>query len=206
MKIWKRHEWKPAPQGLAARAEAALPQKIRGTGAVLDAVPVEALLRLQDAQWRDGMERMTCRPLRRRPERENAVFFRTLLENPACLICGIFLDAPAPVGKITASDYNARNESAELGYFLLPEYRGRGLMRAALSEFCGLLFGPLGVRKVYAQTGAFNAPSIRLLESLGFHRDGLLREHHEMGGKYYDDLIFSLLAREYAPREENPGQ
>ncbi|MEH2115208.1 MAG: GNAT family protein [Nostoc sp.] len=34
-------------------------------------------------------------------------------------------------------------------------------------------------------------------EKLGFHRDGILREHHELDGKLWDDYIYSILRSEW---------
>lgn len=200
MKIWKRwsrKNWKPVPGGLAERISSELPVRDAATGASLDLITVEGLVHLQRAQWRDGMERMTCRPLQRSADEEVGDFFRGRLESPDCLLCGIYLGEPLPVGKITASEYNPRNGSAELGYYLLPDCRGRGVMRWAVSALCGLLFERMELRKVYAQTGAFNEASVRLLQGLGFHLDGVLREHHELKGQFLDDCVFSLLRREY---------
>ena len=56
------------------------------------------------------------------------------------------------------------------------------------------------LNKLYCQTGAFNLPSIKLLEKLNFHRDGILREHHELDGKLWDDYIYSVLRREWTEK------
>jgi RimJ/RimL family protein N-acetyltransferase len=34
------------------------------------------------------------------------------------------------------------------------------------------------------------------MKKLGFKQDGRLRQHHEVEGKLYDDLLFSILAEE----------
>lgn len=200
MKVWEkwnRRSWKPAPGSFTGRVAAGLPVRDDAAGVSLGLITVEGLLHLQRLQWRDGMERMTCRPVTRRPDEEIGDFFRSRLDDPCSVLCGIYQEGPLPVGKITASDYNPRNGSAEIGYYLLPDYRGRGLMRWSVSALCGLLFERAGLRKVYAQTGSFNEASVRLLRGLGFHLDGVLREHHELNGEFLDDCVFSLLRREY---------
>ncbi|MBD3160848.1 MAG: GNAT family N-acetyltransferase, partial [Candidatus Eisenbacteria bacterium] len=97
-------------------------------------------------------------------------------------------------------DLNARNRSAEIGYLIAPESRGKGLGREAVGLLLQFLFNGLGLNKVYAQTGAFNIPSIRLLETLGFQRDAVLREHHLYEGRLHDDYVYSLLVREWRER------
>ena len=149
----------------------------------LERIGLDGLMALRARQDAEGFGALTCRPLRTRTETEKRALYRAALDNPDMLLCGICLPGRAePVGKLTASDFNPRNRSAELGYYLVPEFRGRGYMRAALLAFCGLLLEGLGLNKVYAQTGSFNAPSAALLEACGFRRDGVLREHHEQDG------------------------
>ncbi len=62
-------------------------------------------------------------------------------------------------------------------------------MAQGLHAFCGLLFRTRGCRKIIAQTGSFNTPSIRLLESCNFQRDGVLCQHHELDGLLLDDYL-----------------
>lgn len=105
------------------------------------------------------------------------------------------------VGRIRYFDFNPRNRSCEIGYITTPGARGKGYSREAVEVLLGYLFGGLGMNKVHAQTGAFNAASIRLLESLGFARDGVLREHHLLEGVLHDDYVYSMLAREWRARK-----
>lgn len=59
------------------------------------------------------------------------------------------------------------------------------------------LFSTTELNKLYCQTGAFNIASVQLLEKLNFHRDGILREHHELDCKMWDDYIYSILRSEW---------
>ena len=172
----------------------------------LDTLTVEALLCLRHLEDEEGFERLTCRPVHLRGADELRIRYQTALEDPATLICGVYLQGTLrPVGKLTASNYNSRNRSAEVGYFLAPPWRGKGLMRQALSVLCSMLLLEFGLNKLYAQTGAFNAPSIRLLERVGFRQEGVLRQHHELNGVLWDDAIFSLLQQDYTPDPKRPA-
>jgi ribosomal-protein-alanine N-acetyltransferase len=109
------------------------------------------------------------------------------------------------VGRIRYFDLNFRSRSAELGYVIAPDARGKGFAREAVSLLAGYLFRGLGLNKVHAQTAAFNESSIKLLESLGFQRDAVLREHHLYEGHLHDDYIYSLLRREAHALRESKG-
>ncbi|HEV8558436.1 MAG TPA: GNAT family protein [Actinophytocola sp.] len=54
-----------------------------------------------------------------------------------------------------------------------------------------------GIRRVSAECDARNTASARLLERLGFRREGLRIEHTWIKGEWTDDLLFGLLARDW---------
>lgn len=136
--------------------------------------------------------------LRRHPEEELRRRFRQRKGDGRLASFAVrFLHDGELAGRVSYFDLNARNRSVEIGYIVGPPHRGRGVGREAVRLMLRLLFGRLGFRKATAQTGAFNVASIALLRGLGFELDGRLREHHLVGDRYHDDLLFSLLAREW---------
>ena len=140
--------------------------------------------------WKlDRLEEQTCRPVidghRVPPDGKSTrlVFFTTGVDEPA--------------GTVTVFDVNPRNRSAELGYRVNPSCRGRGVGQQMLRAALDHLFSTTDFNKLHCQTASFNQPSVRLLERLGFHRDGVLREHHELDGMLWDDYIYSILRSEW---------
>ena len=105
------------------------------------------------------------------------------------------------VGQVRYFDVNFRNSAAEIGYVVAPSARGKAFGREAVSLLLGFLLGGLGMNKAYAQTASFNAASVKLLESLGFKRDAVLREHHLYQGKLHDDYVYSILSTEWQARQ-----
>jgi RimJ/RimL family protein N-acetyltransferase len=143
----------------------------------------KAWLRQERLEW------MTCRPVvngRRVPPSNESVTLAFFVD-----------DRAEPVGKFSYFDVNPRNRSAEFGYRIDPAMRGQGLGTRMLQMALNRVFQSTDLNKLYCQTAAFNTPSIRLLEKLGFHRDGVLREHHEWDGQLHDDYLYSLLRREW---------
>jgi RimJ/RimL family protein N-acetyltransferase len=80
--------------------------------------------------------------------------------------------------------------------FALGRDRGQGLMREALLAFLGRLFDE-GLHRVDAEAYAVNERSIRLMEALGFVREGRKREAHFDGESYSDILAFGLLRPDF---------
>ncbi|MBD3170610.1 MAG: GNAT family N-acetyltransferase [candidate division Zixibacteria bacterium] len=101
------------------------------------------------------------------------------------------------VGKITMFNINPRNRSCELGMFFEKKYRGKGYGKRAVALVAEYMFYQMNMNKIYAQTGAFNEPTVALLESLGFKREGVLRKHHFADGKYYDDYVYGIFESEW---------
>jgi [ribosomal protein S5]-alanine N-acetyltransferase len=101
------------------------------------------------------------------------------------------------VGRFQYFDINVRNHSAEFGYLVHPKFRRQGIGTKMLATGITYLFSTTNLNKLYCQTGAFNIASIKLLEKLRFQQDGILREHHELDGKLWDDYIYSILRREW---------
>ncbi|WP_209343346.1 GNAT family protein [Flavonifractor sp. AGMB03687] len=170
---------------------------LRSDALRLDRICPADLVRLRRMEEEEDFQRVTCRPVRTRTDEELLEQYQTALSQRTLLIAGLYLpEQDEPIGKLTAGDYNPRNGSAELGYYLAPAYRGNGCMAKALNAFCACLFQTFGLNKVYAQTGAFNQSSVRLLERTGFQRDGVLRQHHPWNGVLWDDYLYSLLAKD----------
>lgn len=102
------------------------------------------------------------------------------------------------VGEISVYDLNPKNRSAGVGYFTGVDYRQQGYTKEGLALLLNYLFQDVGLNKVMADTGAFNQASIALLKSLRFQQEGCLREHQLLNGVLYDQLLFSVLADEWA--------
>ena len=162
---------------------------------------VEEVLALNErAAQEENLGCFTCRPVAVHTPQEQQERLQASLQNQDMLFAGIFLpehSGAGMIGKVNLFDYNSRNRSAELGYRLLKAYRRRGYSSTAVRALLQIAFHEAKLHKVYAQTGSFNQPSIALLHSLGFSRDAVLRDHHKLSGKFYDDLIFSILETEW---------
>lgn len=86
---------------------------------------------------------------------------------------------------------------AEIGYMLGRRHWGRGYAREAVARVLDLLFLEEGYRRVYADTDPENGASNRLLEALGFRREGLLRAEWETHIGVRDAVIWGLLRDEW---------
>ena len=104
------------------------------------------------------------------------------------------------LGHASLFDFVEPSDRAEIGYGLARAHWGRGLMHEALVAVVDHAFGPLGLRRLEADTDPRNAASNRALERLGFTREGVLRERWKVGDEISDTFLFGLLAREWRAR------
>jgi RimJ/RimL family protein N-acetyltransferase len=81
----------------------------------------------------------------------------------------------------------------EVGYLLAPAARGRGVMTRALRLVVGWAFADLGLARVQAFASPDNPASLKLLERLGFTREGVLRSYRGPGR---DRVALSVLPGE----------
>jgi RimJ/RimL family protein N-acetyltransferase len=89
------------------------------------------------------------------------------------------------------------NHKAEMRFWLLPEARGRGLARNALKMLMDLAFNTLNFHRLEAEVYDFNKKAMRLIESLGFHKEGVLREAKFFNGRFHDIWCFGILRQEF---------
>ena len=104
------------------------------------------------------------------------------------------------VGSVSLFAWSESNRRAELGYLLDPTWWGRGLAREAVTLALDHVFGTVGAHRMEADTDPRNTGSVRLLEALGFRREGLLRERWIVEGEVSDSALYGLLAREWTAR------
>lgn len=90
-----------------------------------------------------------------------------------------------------------REGVSEIGYLFARAHQGRGMAREAVMRLLDLLFLEEAYRRVFADTDPENAASIRLLEALGFRREGVLRAEWETHIGVRDSVIWGLLRDEW---------
>jgi [ribosomal protein S5]-alanine N-acetyltransferase len=93
--------------------------------------------------------------------------------------------------------WNAEHRWAEIGYELAPAHWGKGLVPEALTSMIRFGFDRMELHRVEANIDPANSASRRVLEKLGFVREGLQRENWFYNGKYTDTGHYGLLLADF---------
>jgi ribosomal-protein-alanine N-acetyltransferase len=105
-----------------------------------------------------------------------------------------------PVGTMAVFHFDEDVGSAEIGYILGRDHWGQGLMTELLSAFVRYGFGTLGLKRLYAELDPRNAGSVKVLERVGFTREGLRRRDYFCKGEITDTALYAMLSRDPRPK------
>lgn len=109
------------------------------------------------------------------------------------------------VGWCSLTRWNPDYRSASLGYCLHKAAWGNGYATEAAHALLQWGFDTLDLNRVQAETDTRNQASARVLEKLGFVREGTLREDCIVNGEVSDSCVYGLLRREWRPASA-PGR
>lgn len=110
------------------------------------------------------------------------------------------------IGTCTLFHLDEQNRRAEIGYALARECWGQGLMSEALTTLLEYAFSTLDLHRIEADVDPRNEPSVRILERLGFEREGLFRERWLVAGERQDSLMLGLLRQDWLRRRRAVGR
>ncbi|HVU36643.1 MAG TPA: GNAT family protein [Bauldia sp.] len=84
-------------------------------------------------------------------------------------------------------------QTVTLGYWMGKPYAGKGFMTSAVRAVVAFAFDTLHLNRVEAACLPHNAASIRLLEKVGFQREGYARKYLCIDGRWQDHLLYGLV-------------
>jgi len=82
---------------------------------------------------------------------------------------------------------------AEIGYMLLPEYHGKGIITEAITEVVNYGFEVMQMHSIEAIIDPDNIASAKVLQKNGFVKEAHLKENEYYEGRFLDTVIYSIL-------------
>lgn len=97
-------------------------------------------------------------------------------------------------GIIDVFDFDVRNNKAEIGIVVLPEFRGMGIGTSAISRMERHCFEFLGINQLYSYVRADNTAARFVFASCGFTETAVLKSWVKRGNTYFDVCLFQKIA------------
>ncbi len=107
------------------------------------------------------------------------------------------------IGWCSLTRWNPDFRSASMGYCFDEATWGHGYATEAARALLQWAFDTLDLNRVQAETDTRNLASARVLEKIGFKREGTLREDCIVNGEMSDSWVYGLLRREWQPSSES---
>jgi RimJ/RimL family protein N-acetyltransferase len=86
---------------------------------------------------------------------------------------------------------------AEIGCTLHKDFQGKGYATEALKTIVNYLFRTLKKHRIIASVDPRNTASIRLIERTGFKKEAHFEESYFLHGEWADDMIYSMLEKNW---------
>lgn len=99
-------------------------------------------------------------------------------------------------GVCTLSSWNKAHRKAETGYWLLPQFWGKGIVSEALHAAFKYGLEEMNLHRITAEVEDDNPASIAVLKKLGFNKEGTLNACEIKDGRFINLDVFALLAKE----------
>lgn len=97
------------------------------------------------------------------------------------------------IGTICIWNISKEDYRAEIGYELLPDFHGKGIMQEALASVLDYGFRKMKLHSIEGKVDSENIASIKLLEKNNFIREAYFKENIYFNGRFMDTAIYSLI-------------
>jgi ribosomal-protein-alanine N-acetyltransferase len=86
---------------------------------------------------------------------------------------------------------------AYLGYWTDVDHQGRGVGTEGIKAVLDFAFGPAELHRIQAAIMPRNVRSLRVIEKLGFRREGYAERYLQIAGKWEDHILFARTREEH---------
>jgi RimJ/RimL family protein N-acetyltransferase len=181
---------------------------LRGDKVVLRArqpadVPVLHADLHEDVETRSRSDSRPWRPIP--VETPDGPFSINDVPDTAAVFSIVALDSDEIAGSAQLWGIDQHNRSGHLGLSLRPSFRGRGLGTDVVRVLIRYGFRTRGLHRLSLETLADNDAMRHAATNAGFVHEGTLRAVSWIDGQFVDEIVFGLLAAEYAAQNLDSG-
>lgn len=110
---------------------------------------------------------------------------------------GIIREDERFVGRIGLYNIDVPNRSAVIGYWIVEEAQGRGIVSRCCEELLRYAFINLQLNRIEIRCATANTSSLAIPKRLGFQREGIVRQGEWLNGVFVDQYLYSMLREEW---------
>jgi len=104
-------------------------------------------------------------------------------------------------GGLVCHQINRESKKSEIGYWLGPQFRGKGIVTCASHAVIDYFFTHEKLHRIEIQCATDNRPSRAVAEKLGFTFEGIKRESEWITSGYRDHALYAMLDYEWPPAQ-----
>lgn len=186
---------------MKAEAGAALSSLLRSARVRLTALTDDDVLTV--ARWHQDplfLRLFDSRAAKPRTQAELLEWLHEQHKSTTAFVFGIRLTSDdALIGYVEIDAIEWTHQTAWLSYCIgeVAE-RSKGYGTEAVHLALVFAFNELNLHRIQATVFSYNQPSMRVLETLGFQREGMYREFLQRDGQRHDMYLYGLLRREWS--------
>jgi ribosomal-protein-alanine N-acetyltransferase len=103
------------------------------------------------------------------------------------------------IGTIGLDAWLPKQRRAEIGYEIHPEYWKKGYATESALKIISFGFNSLELIRIGAVVFPENESSLKLLQKIGFQKEGILRDYIYQDGISNDTYVYSIIIKDYKP-------
>lgn len=101
------------------------------------------------------------------------------------------------VGRIGLHHMDVQNKNAEIGYWLIKNAEGKGIITSSCKALIAYGFKELNLQRIAIKAATENKKSIAIAERLGCKKEGILHQAERVNDDFVDLVLFSLVRDEW---------
>ncbi|MBU2491174.1 MAG: GNAT family N-acetyltransferase [Bacteroidetes bacterium] len=117
-----------------------------------------------------------------------------LIANNECIYWAVTLKGnPKLIGTICLWQISTKEAKAEIGFELLPEYQGRGIIQEAVKSVLDYGFNKMNLSAIEGEVAPGNIKSIKIMEKFGFKKINEIRENDSIDVEEGRTVMYSVI-------------
>lgn len=121
-------------------------------------------------------------------------------ERDALRLAAVLNETGAVIGDLSLWRVSREHSQGEIGFIIHPDHQRQGYATEGCAELLRIGFEVYGFHRIVGRADALNAASARTMERLGMRREAHFRESELIKGAWSDELVYAMLATEWAAR------